>query len=231
MPTITLLLILYFSFLSFLFSLLSFTPFLTCFSLVLSLLFSFPLRPFSSHCPSVDQLTPFPCCTIVSAMLSFDFCLLGLFWAYCTLSFGSVPIAQYYHWTWTHVVLGFLGPFHPFGASLVHFIPLGILGLFHFLGHPWSILILHSHRLLLNLLGFFGPNFHILYFLGLLAFLPTPFTNSFLWAPLAHFYLLSIFHNSHRFTTFFGLPWACFLLLGPFEYLTGPWTIIPTIRV
>ena len=60
-------------------------------------------------------------------MLSFDLYLLGLFWAYCTLSFCSVPVAQYYRWACTHVILGFLDPFHPFGASLAHFIPLGIM--------------------------------------------------------------------------------------------------------
>ena len=65
MPIITLLLTLYFSFLipfrflSFLFSLLSFTPFLTCFSLVLSLLISFPFLPFSPRYPYCAQLRPF----------------------------------------------------------------------------------------------------------------------------------------------------------------------------
>ena len=58
------------------------------------------------------------------------------------------------------------------------------------------------------------PNYHILYFQGLLASLPTSFTNSFIWAPLAHFYLLSICHNSHGFITFFGLPWIRLLSLG-----------------
>ena len=102
----------------------------------------------------VGQPTPLLCYLVVSAMLSFDLCLLDLFWACCTLSLCSVPVTQYYHWACTHIVMGFLGPFHPFGASLAHFIPLGIFSLFHFLGHPWPSPILHSHGFLLSLLGF-----------------------------------------------------------------------------
>ena len=54
-----------------------------------------------------------PCHLIIPAMLLLNLCLLGLFWAYCILSFCSIPVAQHYHWTST--VLGFLGPFHSFG--------------------------------------------------------------------------------------------------------------------
>ena len=41
-----------------------------------------------------------------------------------------------------------------FWASLAHFILLDILGLFHFLGHPRPISILHSYGFLLSLSGF-----------------------------------------------------------------------------
>ena len=46
--------------------------------------------------------------------------------------------------------------------------------------------------------------------LGLLAFEPISFTNSFIWAPLARFCFLSISHDSHGFNTsffegFFGM--------------------------
>ena len=96
------------------------------------------------------------------------------------------------------------------------------LGQFYSFGHPRPILILHSHGFLLSLLGFPNPNYHILFFWDLLAFPPTPFTSSFLWAPSAHFCLLSIPHNAHGFTTFFfGLPWAHLLPLGPFYYFIG----------
>ena len=102
-------------------------------------------------------------------------------------------------------------------AFLAHFIPLGILGPLHFLGHPWSIPLLHSHGLLLNLFGFPGP-------------ITIPFTNSFLWASSAHFCLLSIPYDNHGLTTFFfGLPWAHLLSLEPFYYFIGPQTIIPAI--
>ena len=64
------------------------------------------------------------------------------------------------------------------------------------------------------------PNYHILYFWGLLAFAPTRFTNSFFWAPLAHLCLLSTSYDSHELTTsFFGLPCARLLSLGHFLLL------------
>ena len=156
-------------------------------------------------------------------MLLFDLCLLGLFWAYCMLFLCSILVTQYYHWAFTHAVLGFLGPFHSFRASLTHFILLGILGPFHFFGHPRPIPILHSHELLLIILGFPGPNYHILHFRGLWAFPPTPWLlSSFLWAPSTHSCLLSISHNAHGFTTSFSkLHWASLLSLRPFYYLLG----------
>ena len=64
------------------------------------------------------------------------------------------------------------------------------------------------------------PNYHIIYFWGLLAFALTRFTNSFFWAPSAHLCLLSTSYDSHELTTSFsGLPWARFLSLGPFLLL------------
>ena len=142
----------------------------------------------------VGRLTPLPYRPVVSAMLSFKLCLLGLFQAYCTHSFCLVPVAQYYYWSCTDTILGFLSPFHPFVVSLAYFIPLGILGPFHFLEHPQPIPIPHSHGLLLSLLGFSGLNYHILYFWGLQAFPPTPFTQ---FLPLSSFgpFLLA-FHFS-----------------------------------
>ena len=112
-------------------------------------------------------LTLLPCYPIVLAMLLFDLCLLGLFWACCMFSLCSILVAQYYHWACTHAILGFTIPFHRFRAPLAHFILLGILGPSHFLGHPWPISILYSHGLLLSLLGFPGLSHHILYFRGL----------------------------------------------------------------
>ena len=66
----------------------------------------------------VGRLTPLPCRPIVSAMLSFNLCLLGLFWARRTFSFYSVSVSQYYRWACSHAVSGFLGPFHPFWGFL-----------------------------------------------------------------------------------------------------------------
>ena len=143
------------------------------------------------------MLALLPCHSVTPAMLLFDLCLMGLFWACYMFSLCLIPVAWYYHWASIHAILGFLGPFHRFRVSLAHFISLGIFSPFHFLGYPWPIQILHSHGLLLNLLGFLSPNYHILYFWGLWAFPPTSYSlNSLLWASLAHTCLLSISHNT-----------------------------------
>ena len=76
---------------------------------------------------------------------------------------------------------------------------------------------LHSHGLLLSLLG-------------LLTFEPVPFTNSFLWAPLAYFCFLSISYDTHGLTiSFFGASLTRLLALEPLCYFVGLWNIIPTI--
>ena len=67
----------------------------------------------------------------------------------------------------------------PSWASSTHFIPLGIPSLLYSFEHPWLILFLHSYRLLLRLFRLPQPNYHILYFQGSLAFVLTPFANSF----------------------------------------------------
>ena len=131
-----------------------------------------------------------------------------------------VHVAQYFCWVNSHTILGFLNPFYSFGhprptsffwASLVHSI----------LKFPWAFT---------KIFGLPRPNYHILYFWGLLAFAPTPFTNSFLWAPPTYFCLLSISYNSHGLTTSFSrLPWACLFSLGTFYCFIGLWTIIPVI--
>ena len=79
--------------------------------------------------------TLLPCHPIASVMLLFDLCLLGLFSAYRTLSLYLVHVAQYFCWASSHIILGFLGPFHPFRASSAHFISLGILGPFYYYIH------------------------------------------------------------------------------------------------
>ena len=180
----------------------------------------------------VSRLILLPCHPIIPAMLLFNLYLPGLFWAYCMLSFCSIPIVQHYHWASTHVVLCSLGPFHRFWASLAHFILLGILGLFHLLGHPRPIPIIYFHGLLLSLLDFSSPNYHILYFQGLWAFPPTPYLlTSLLWASLAHSCLLSSSHNTHEFTTSFsGLLWVRLHSLRPFCYFLGLWPIVLAIQ-
>ena len=165
-----------------------------------------------------------PCHSIISVVLLFDPYLLGLFWAYCMFFLFLILVAQYYYWASIHAVLGFLGPFHCFWASLAHFISLGILGPFHFLRHPRPIPILYSYGPLIILLGFPDTDYHILYSWGLWAFLPTPYSlNSLLWASLAYPCLLFTSHNAHRFaTSFFGLLWARLLSLRPFCYFLSP---------
>ena len=122
----------------------------------------------------VGQLTPLPCCPVVSAMLSFDLCWLGLFWACCTLSFYSVPVAQYYCWACTHAVLGFLGPFYSLGhllavsfprASLAHSNPSFLWGFAKFFGLPPPKL---PYPLLSGFIGFFTNPIYLVPYFGLL---------------------------------------------------------------
>ena len=83
-----------------------------------------------SHCP---------CCVALWLMLARP--PLGLSYTFLLLSSCSpvllLDLFSYY-----------------FGASLAYFILLGILGPLHSFGHPQPIPILHSHRLLINSLGF-----------------------------------------------------------------------------
>ena len=183
---------------------------------------SFSSAPVSLFFWFVGRLTFPPHHFIASAVLPLNLCLLGFFWA-CHAPFSySIQVAQCFCWVNPHTILGFLDPFHSFRhsrptlflwASLAHSI----------LTFPWVFA---------TSFGLLWPNCRILYFRGFLAFAPISLTNSFLWAPPTHFYLLSISYNSHGLTTsFFGLPWARLLSLGPFYYSIGSWTIIPTIQV
>ena len=95
----------------------------------------------------VVRLTLLPCCSIASAMLSSNLCLLGLLWAYHILFLYSIQLPS----TSTGLILILSW------ASLAYFIPLGILSSLHFFRHPWPIPLLHSHGFLLNLSVFPGP--------------------------------------------------------------------------
>ena len=107
-------------------------------------------------------------------------------------------------------------------VSLAHFISLGILDPLHSFGHLWSIPFLHSHGLFSKSFGLPRPNYHIFYFWDLLAFAPTPFTNSFLWAPLTHPCLLFVSYDSHELTTsFLGAPLGPFTFFGAFLLFGG----------
>ena len=115
-----------------------------------------------------------------------------------------------YCWACAYAILGFISPFHSFGAPLAQFYSFGC---------PRPIPILPSHWLLLSLLGFPGPNYHTLYFGVYKLFHHPHLLSSFLWAPLAHFYLPSI---SHGITiSFIGLFWAHLLSLRAFYHSMG----------
>ena len=120
----------------------------------------------------------------------------------------------------------------PSWASLEHLIPLGILGPLYFFGRPWPIPFLHSHGLLLRLLGFSSPITISLTFRVYWHLYQPHLLIPFFWALPTHFCLLFISYISHELTTsFFGLSWTCLLSLGHFYYFIGHWIIIPTIWV
>ena len=87
---------------------------------------------------------------------------------------------------------------------------LDILSPFLFLGHPRSILIMHSHEFLLTLLGFPGPIVISFTFgvhrLSINLLLTYFITSGLLWPIIA-------FHTAHKFITFFF--WAP---LGPLAF-------------
>ena len=146
-------------------------------------------------------------------------CLLYYLWACglkclsCQFHMLFLPLVyntQYSCWVSPYNILGFLGPFYS----------LGILSPFHSLGASLAHFILsyflHSHGLLLNLLGFPAQLPHPLP-LGLLAFEPISFTNSFLWALLVRFLFLSISYDSHGLaTSIFGAPLGSFAFFRAF---------------
>ena len=110
----------------------------------------------------VGRLTLLPRRLIAFTMLHFGLCSLGLLWACRALSLllnSCNPVLllglfSYYFWLpWPVLFLW---------ASLAHSNP----------SFPWTFA---------KSFGLPRPNYYILYFRGLLAFLPTPFTNSFLW--------------------------------------------------
>ena len=148
-------------------------------------------NPFFTH--SVGLLMLLSCHSTIPAVVLFDPCLLGLFWARCMLSFYLIIVAQYYHWACIHATSGFLDPFHCLRASLAHFF---------LLGHPQPISFLwasltHSNFVFpwgfVNSFGFSRPNYHILYFWGSWAF-HKPLTH------LLHYVGPSLAHFAFRFT-------------------------------
>ena len=124
-----------------------------------------------------------PCHSAIPALVLFDPCLLGLFWACYMLFFHLIPVAQYYYQASIHTILGFLNPFHCLHASSAHFF---------LFGPPRPILILHFHGYFANSFGFLQPNYHIFYFWGLWAF-HQPLTH------LLHYFKLSLAHSCFPF--------------------------------
>ena len=65
-----------------------------------------------SFAPFIGLLALLPCHSVIPAVLLYDPCLLGSFWACYILSLCLIPVAQYYHCASIHTILGFLDPFH-----------------------------------------------------------------------------------------------------------------------
>ena len=112
---------------------------------------SFNSAPISFHPWFMSWLVLLPCHCIVLAMTLFNFRLLGFFWACHVLFLPLVYVTEYFCQISSHVILGFLGPFHSFG----YLWPVSFLGAS--LAHLILSYFLYSNRLLLNLLGFSGP--------------------------------------------------------------------------
>ena len=97
------------------------------------------LNPLFAH--SINLLAFLPCYSVISVVVLFDPCLLGLFWAYYMLFFHSITMTQYCHWGYIHASSSFLDPFPCLRASLAHFfLPRHIQPTFF----PWASLA-HSN--------------------------------------------------------------------------------------
>ena len=122
---------------------------------------------------------PFRCFCDVTTWFVFVGPLLGL----PCIFFYSIHIAQCFYWVNPHTILGFLDPFHSFGYPRPALFPWASLA-YSILTFPWAFAIFF---------GFPRPNYHILYFRGSLAFIPTPFANYFLLGSSAPFLHTSYF--------------------------------------
>ena len=71
--------------------------------------------------PSVNFLAFLPCHSVIPAVVLFDSCLLGLFWASCMFFFHLITVTQSCHWAYIHATSGLLDPFHCLQASFAHF--------------------------------------------------------------------------------------------------------------
>ena len=101
----------------------------------------------SFFAPSVILLPFWSYHFAVPAMVLFDQCLLGLFWACCMFISQLVTMTQYSHWIYTScyfglswpitLLVGSFGPFLPPWASLAHSLSLGILGPFSNSAFTW----------------------------------------------------------------------------------------------
>ena len=140
----------------------------------------------------------------------------------CWASFGPAMHFSFIQFTLPSVSIGLI--LIPSWPSLAHFITLGILDPLYPFGHPWPILFLHSHKLLLHHLGF--PNL-----------ITTPFAFKACW-PLYQPHLLIHFFRFLRpiFACFpfliipIGLLLPCLGSLGPVCFLWGLSTILQAHR-
>ena len=111
--------------------------------------------------PSVILLSFLPDHSTIPAVVLFDPCLLGLFWAYCMFFSQMVTMTQYGHWIYTHAILGFLDSLYCLWAPLPNFFLLGHPSPFSNSAFPWAFN--NSFRLP-------WPNYHILHPWGSWAF-------------------------------------------------------------
>ena len=146
----------------------------------------------------------------IPAVVSFDPCLLSFFWACCL--FFSQWLSMVFR-LFIKLLASSCVPFLSSWASLAHF------------------LILHTHGILLTLLGFLSPitlSFILgVYGLSINSLLFYFITSSLLWP------ILTFLHHITSMGLLFLSPGSfrpiCFPQ-GAFMYFIGLWTIVPAIR-
>ena len=196
--------------------------FMACFLQGLGLAWLWAFLPFSSlFAPSVGLLVFLPHHPTIPAVVLFDLCLLGIFWACCMLFFYLIMVTHHCYWVFIHATWAFL----------THYIACWLPWPFSLIGHPRPNFNSAFTWVFTNSFGLFRPSYYILHlwssWVSINPILTYFITLALLWPILIflhHIILMSLL----LFSLGSFRP-ICFSQ-DSFIYFMGLWSIIPAIR-